>query len=361
MAAMETDATPRGTAPSLVRRAGSLLAGERFGGLAIFHAVFLGIALATRGALLLKAWRDAGTGPAVIASFGWGLLFDLGAAAFASLPLIVLLALLPAGWGARAWQRALTFAAGAAILFALLFGAVAEWTFWDEFGARFNFIAVDYLVYTTEVVGNIRESYNLPLILSCLSVATALVTAVLLASGWPSRWLEQAQTPARRRWSVAAVWLAASLGYGLSLDESQLPAFANNYHRELAKNGLWSLFAAFRNNALDYDQFYATIPIDRAFARLHRELQEDGSRLVSPGARDSLRWVQGAGTELRPNVIQITVESLSADFVGRFNPASHLTPNLDEIAPHSLVFENFYATGTRTDRGMEALTLSLPP
>jgi phosphoglycerol transferase MdoB-like AlkP superfamily enzyme len=64
---------------------------------------------------------------------------------------------------------------------------------------------------------------------------------------------------------------------------------------------------------------------------------------------------------LRPNVIQITVESLSADFLGIFNRASNLTPNLVDIAGKSLLFENFYATGTRTDRGMEALTLSLPP
>ena len=37
--------------------------------------------------------------------------------------------------------------------------AVSEWFFWSEFGVRYNFIAVDYLVYTNEVVGNIMESY----------------------------------------------------------------------------------------------------------------------------------------------------------------------------------------------------------
>ena len=60
-------------------------------------------------------------------------------------------------------------------------------------------------------------------------------------------------------------------------------------------------------------------------------------------------------------MIQITVESLSADFLSIFNRASQLTPNLEEIAGQSLVFDNFYATGTRTDRGMEALTLAVPP
>ena len=60
-------------------------------------------------------------------------------------------------------------------------------------------------------------------------------------------------------------------------------------------------------------------------------------------------------------MIQITVESLSAKYLGVYNPKSKLTPNLDAIAAKSLVFDNFYATGTRTDRGMEALSLSLPP
>ena len=36
-----------------------------------------------------------------------------------------------------------------------MFEEVAELLFWDEFTSRFNFVAVDYLVYTNEVIGNI--------------------------------------------------------------------------------------------------------------------------------------------------------------------------------------------------------------
>jgi phosphoglycerol transferase MdoB-like AlkP superfamily enzyme len=148
----------------------------------------------------------------------------------------------------------------------------------------------------------------------------------------------------------------------VALDSSYLPSFENTYNRELAKNGPWSLFAAFRNNELDYAQFYPTLPDDEAFARIHTELAQDGGVALSPaGARDTLRYIKNPGPEQHLNVIQITVESLSAKFLGTFNPASKLTPNLDELAGKSLVFDQLYATGTRTDRGMEALTLSLPP
>ena len=33
--------------------------------------------------------------------------------------------------------------------------AISEFFFWNEFGVRYNFIAVDYLIYTNTVIGNI--------------------------------------------------------------------------------------------------------------------------------------------------------------------------------------------------------------
>ena len=337
------------------------LLGRRHGGLVLFLAVFLGISFLTRVALLLKAAHEVTWSLSLVASFGWGLVYDLGAASFAALPLIVLLTVLPAGALRRPVVRWIAGTVGLLILFALLLGAVAEWTFWDEFGVRFNFIAVDYLVYTTEVLGNIRESYPLPLILGGLATGAGLIGWLLWRSRLPAKWLDAAAEPWRQRYRRGFLWFAGALTLGLALNADWLPAFGNNFNRELAKNGLWSLFAAFRNNVLDYDEFYPTKPIDQVFARLEQELTEDGSVMINPGARDTLRYVKNPGPELRPNVIQITVESLSADFLGIFNRASNLTPNLADLAGRSLVFDNFYATGTRTDRGMEALTLSLPP
>ena len=55
-------------------------------------------------------------------------------------------------------------------IYALLFNLVAEWCFWDEFGIRYNFIAVDYLVYRREVTGNIYESYPLVKILIVIAL-----------------------------------------------------------------------------------------------------------------------------------------------------------------------------------------------
>jgi len=333
----------------------------RHGGVLVFLLLFATIAGLTRVALLGKSLANVSFEWSLLAAFGWGLLFDLGAALLFAIPLMVLLAILPENFFARVWARGLAHVGIFLALSLLVFGAVSEWVFWDEFSVRFNFIAVDYLLYTKEVIDNIRESYPMPLIFAGIFGVAATVYALTLRTGLVSRWLDDSSEPAGPRWLGAAGWLGAAAVAGFALSSDRLPAFANNYHRELAKNGVWSLFAAFRNNTLDYDQFYATLPIDEAFTQMRTELSADGSTPLGKNPHDTLRFVKNDGSELHPNVIQITVESLSADFLSTFNHASQLTPNLEALARKSLVFENFYATGTRTDRGMEALTLALPP
>jgi phosphoglycerol transferase MdoB-like AlkP superfamily enzyme len=325
----------------------------------ILAAAFLLVALLTRSLLLVRAGANASFDTSLLGAFALGLLFDLGTLALLLLPFVLLLAFLPVRvleWRASRWVGLVVLHAS---VFLLLFGAVAEVLFWDEFSTRFNFIAVDYLVYTREVVGNIRESYPLGWILAGTAGATFVSCALLRSAARRVAW-SPAQ-PAASGWRLALPASALALLVVAALSEERLPSFANNYNRELAKNGLWSLFAAFRSNVLDYRQFYADEDPDQSFERLRHELVEDGSILLEKGARDSLRYVSNPGPEKHPNVIQITVESLSATFLGLFDPASKLTPNLDELGQRSLVFENFYATGTRTDRGMEALTLSVPP
>lgn len=54
----------------------------------------------------------------------------------------------------------------------IIFNAVSEYFFYNEFGLRYNFIAVDYLIYTNEVIGNIMESYPVvPLFLGIFAIA----------------------------------------------------------------------------------------------------------------------------------------------------------------------------------------------
>lgn len=61
------------------------------------------------------------------------------------------------------------------------------------------------------------------------------------------------------------------------------------------------------------------------------------------------------------NVVLVSVESLSADFSGTYGRKDSLTPRLDALTTDSLLLADLWATGTRTVRGLEALSLSVPP
>ena len=337
------------------------------GGAAIVFLMFLGISFLTRVALVITAWKQLDHGILPLGgAFLLGFLFDVGAALLMTVGFAFLMILFPSGFFSHRWTQWIAHAWLVVMLILMVFSSVAEWFFWDEFGTRFNFIAVDYLIYTTEVLNNIHESYPLEIILPGILVTGLLFYALVLRTGLPAMWLKAPRISLRRRWAISGVWVLLAVIGGIALDSRRVPAFKNAFNAQIAGNGLWSFTAAFRNNELDYTQFYAVLPTSRAFEKIRKELAQDGSRFLSgKNACDTLRFISNLGEEKHLNVIQITVESLSADFLGFFNPEQvsekSLTPNIDAIAKDSLVFTNFYATGTRTDRGMEALSLSLPP
>ncbi|MEN6319838.1 MAG: sulfatase-like hydrolase/transferase [Syntrophaceae bacterium] len=334
---------------------------KRHGGVLIFFATFLSFELAIRTAILVKAARDVAWDMSLPVAFGWGILYDIGTACWLSIPLIVFLTIIPERFFERPWGRVSMHAIVFPVIFLLLFGLAAEWVFWDEFGVRFNFIAIDYLVYTHEVVDNILESYPIPLLLGAIALFSLGIHLILWKTGLPRLWFAAAGEPAGRRYKNGVIWCMGVIAIGFIINQDWLPDFTNNYNRELGKNGVWSLFAAFTENELDFNQFFPTIPTDRAFQRMRTEVVEDGSILLRPQERDLLRFYCNKGSELKLNVIQITVESLSAEFLSNSGRYANLTPNVSALEPKSLVFDHFYATGTRTDRGMEALTLSIPP
>src|SRR5450631_1644429 len=112
-------------------------------------------------------------------AFALGLYFDLAAFVYAAVPVVLYLLFAPGWIFHRRWHRILWMILCWALVFGMLFLFVAEWFFWQEFRTRFNFIAVDYLLYTREVIGNIRESYPVGRILGMLATLAALIVWVL--------------------------------------------------------------------------------------------------------------------------------------------------------------------------------------
>ncbi|AYC34168.1 LTA synthase family protein [Pseudomonas cavernae] len=326
--------------------------------LLVLLSTWLAVFLLTRGVLLGSHLHEAAGG--FLHVFAIGLLYDLGFLAYAALPLGLYLLLCPPALWCRPGHRLFLHIVLAVSLFLMLFTAVAEWLFWGEFGVRFNFIAVDYLVYSDEVLHNLLESYPIGRLLASLALVTA---ALLLVLHKPLKAALAAPLPALRGRLAGGLALAVLAGLsGLLLDQDQPRGLGGNaYQHELASNGPYQFFAAFRNNELDYPQFYRSLPPAVVAQQLRHELSEPNARFVAADPLDIRRQIDNPGTPRRPNIVLVTIESLSAKYLGSNGDPRQLTPNLDALRQHSLYFNNFYATGTRTDRGLEAITLSVPP
>ena len=234
---------------------------------------------------------------------------------------------------------------------AIVFNGLSEYFFWNEFGVRYNFIAVDYLVYTNEVVGNIMESYPVvPMALGVI-VVTLLITWYLFR-----RDLVRAEELKGWQWKavIAPAYIAALFAaIGLLNFNTRFQDSGNVYVNELQANGLYKFYDAFVKNSLDYEQFYLTRPEADAEAFVHEVYGSTG---------DNLRTVSaGGGSEIRRNIVLITIESMSASYMERFGNTESITPVLDSLYRLGMAFDRVYATGNRTVRGLEAVTLSLPP
>ncbi|WP_228428851.1 LTA synthase family protein [Chryseobacterium indoltheticum] len=291
--------------------------------------------------------------------FGLGFLFDIGVGVFFILPYSLYLLLFPQKYNNSLFNRSITFFCFTVAVLILLFSFFAEITFWQEFESRFNFIAVDYLVYTYEVINNINESYPLPLLITAMLIMTSLVFLLFYKRHYFTDNFK-GSTPFLQRFFIFFGLLFISVIYAFFIDNSLAENSENRYRNELSKSGIYSFFSAYKNNEINYEHFYKLIDNREAFNIVRTDLQESNSDYLSNDFSIS-RNIKGADSNERPNVIMITLESFSADFMKTFGSNQNLTPTLDSLANRSILFTNMYATGTRTVRGMEALSLAVPP
>jgi len=327
-----------------------------------YALLFLAIASLTRLALSLHAGIDAVPLSLWPGLFLRGFGFDLAVLAWLLAPMLLWTAVWPARWRNTRWQAVLRLVIFFLMAALLLFGALSEWTFWEEFSTRFNFIAVDYLVYTHEVIGNIVESYPVAALLSGIAALAAALTWLF------RRPIQAAATPdPRASWRLGYAALALALPWSAAQlsNIEQMQYSDNAYANELAGNGLMTFAAAFQRNELDYLQFYATLPPARA-ARVLGELgveREPLSKVLDPDpdASEAFNPQRVPFKRAPRNIVLISVESLSASYLASFGNRDGLTPRLDALAQDGLLFTRLYATGTRTVRGLEALTIGIPP
>ena len=332
---------------------------NRFNALYTLWLIIIIFSAVTRTILMVKSLPQLDLNPLLLFKmYAFGFFFDCVTFSYYAIPFVLVVVILPDKIFNNFIFRMFAYAVGFVLTYLMLFNVVAEYTFFDEFATRFNFIAVDYLIYTNEVISNIMESYPVNWILAGLLLLNifAFLPArkhLSLSFSYKSR--------IGSRLKVGAAFLLLPVLSFLTVDLSLTHISPNNYANELAGNGIYCLFSAFRNNELDFNKFYVTKDDKSVLTHLKGVLQEKNSRFESLAGPSVSRVIQPVRAEKHLNIVLIIEESLSAEFLTSFGNDKGITPNLDKLAKESLFFTHLYATGTRTVRGLEALTLSMPP
>ena len=331
---------------------------HRFGPLVVLAIIVCALNFIIRLTLLIKSWADVELSLlSFLGIFIVGLFYDLVVWSFFAIPVAFYCWLMKDSWYKKKWGLIPLFILFSILILILVFSAGGEIVFWDEFNVRYNFIAVDYLIYTTEVINNIIESYNIPLIIGSVLLVVFFVLFLIREKIVLSQ--QQSYRFKKRTIAFFIFMLLPTAGYFL-VNNWYKNFSQNNYVNELAGNGIYEFGSAFWNNEIDFNRFYATRNDTANFTILRKMTQTTNSTL----GNDLLsvdREIKNDSPAKKWNVVYISVESLSGEYLKHFGSTQNITPFLDSLIPYSLFFENFYASGTRTVRGLEALSLAIPP
>lgn len=247
-------------------------------------------------------------------------------------------------------------------LWILVYMEVSTPPFIIEYDLRPNRVFVEYLVYPKEVFGMLWVGYKFELLIG----AIATLLSIWFGWKWSGRWIDEI-TPVTWRWRpiIALIVIATGvLGARSTLGHRPLnPAYVafapDPLVNELVLNSSYSLFFAIDNMRKEQNamKFYGEMPERKVIDLVRKSSAKDGFiESVLPTMNENPAFNKG----IRKNLVILLQESLGARFVGKLGGLP-LTPNLDKLLAEGWSFTQMYATGTRSVRGIEAMTTGFPP
>ncbi|WP_298776191.1 LTA synthase family protein [uncultured Shewanella sp.] len=249
-------------------------------------------------------------------------------------------------------------------LWLIVFLEASTPAFIEEYGIRPNRLYVEYLIYPKEVLSMLWAGRPIEVIFSLL------LTIVTLWFGWRlSGTLFKKITYPRVFWRpvialmviiVTFAGARSTLGHR-PLNPAMVAFSTDPLVNSLVINSSYSLFFAINQMGSEADaaKIYGKMDkqdiIDLVRADSGRPLSDFTSKEFPS------RTFNEASYKGKPkNLVIILEESLGAQFVGNLGGLP-LTPNLDKLSKQGWSFNDLYATGTRSVRGIEAVTTGFTP
>jgi len=255
----------------------------------------------------------------------------------------------------KAWQKFTYIWVTVAIVF-LVFLEAATPGFIAEYDVRPNRLFVEYLKYPHEVIPMLWRGFR--------AHVFAGFGFTLLAI-WVMRRFMQPWLQAKSTWSDKQIWLAWPLIFLLT-------AFAirSSLGHRPANHSIFAITTDSMVNSLiissGYSVIYAIYDLQHENKSSHIYGKMDRAKIFKlTNAQDTaiptLKTLNPSAKRDKPlNLVIILQESLGAGFVESLG-GKPVTPNLEKLKEEGMWFEQLYATGTRSVRGIEAVTAGFQP
>lgn len=334
--------------------------------LSLIHMLLLGLAVMTlsRVALITWQWERVHATGMLGTMLLQGLRADLILLGFLLAIPVVLAPLLAHRASARFWRLACVTWASLALVF-IVFMELASPQFIMQFDVRPNRLFIEYLAYPKEVLATLWHGFRVALVvgLACTAILGAAMVYVMMAASqharsWSSRKL-------LLTWPLIMLLVFIQARSTLAHRPANPAMFAltgDAMVNSLIINSPWSVLDALnamRKEAIS-SEIYGKFPRDKVFAEVKAAPWLRDYAFASPEL-PTLHRQQAAIARSKPlNLVIVLEESLGATFVESLGGLP-VTPELEKLKAEGWWFEQLYATGTRSVRGIEAVVAGYPP
>ena len=248
----------------------------------------------------------------------------------------------------------------------LVFMELATPSFINQYDARPNRLFVEYLIYPKEVVSTLAGGY-------AWQFAGAILAVIALALLFARRLRASAQH-ATRPMHFAAVLVLTPVLFVLcvlaarstldhrAVNPSTVAISTDPMVNDLALNSTYSLLYAVAEGTSEPEGGfrYGSMSDAEALHRVRAEMRIAPEDFIA-GEIPTLHRQAATAPRAKPkNLVIVLEESLGAEHVGSLGGVP-TTPRLDALARDGIWYTNLYATGTRSVRGLEALTTGFTP
>lgn len=230
---------------------------------------------------------------------------------------------------------------------------IGDLKLYEEWGFRIDATWVRYLETPAGVVATAGDTPLLPFLLIFLALMVP-ATWFLVKRVVPATM----EAPSRRiPASLVLLLITASLvipsrgGLQLTALNYSSVYFSNSdFANQGTLNVLWNFLNSFYRGGADDTNPYEVMSAAEATSIRDSLLARGG-----PAPAESLLRIR------RPNVILIIWEGFTAKAVGVLGGRPGITPRFDTLSTQGVLFDRFYASGNRTDKGVAAILSGYPP